>query len=89
MVLDLTDRTPIKYSMTFPLRYNTTALKSENVKYYRVKDDLYELGIITAKSPSGNSIRIYNAERTLCDLYCNFTIFSHPNSEYLDYKTIE
>ena len=67
-LLDLTDRTPIKYSMTFPLKYNTTALKSENVKYYRVKDDLYELGIITAKSPGGNSIRIYNAERTLCDI---------------------
>lgn len=67
-LLDLTDRTPTKYSMTFPLEYNTTALKSENVKYYRVKDELYELGIITAKSPGGNSIRFYNAERTLCDI---------------------
>ena len=67
-LLDLTDRTPIKYSMTFPLRYNTTALKSENVIYYRVKEDLYELGIINAKSPGGNSIRVYNTERTLCDI---------------------
>ena len=31
-------------------------------------DDLYEIGIITAKSPGGNCIRIYNAERTLCDI---------------------
>ena len=67
-LLDLTDRTPNKYSMTFPLGYNTTVLNSENVKYYRVKDDLYELGIIAAKSPGGNNIRLYNAERTLCDI---------------------
>jgi predicted transcriptional regulator of viral defense system len=67
-LLDLTDRTPIKYSMTFPLGYNTTALNYENVKYYRVKEDLYEVGIITAKSPGGNDVKHYNAERTLCDI---------------------
>lgn len=67
-LLDLTDRTPIKYSLTFPLGYNTTALNSENVKYYRVKDIFYEIGITTTKSPGGNNIRLYNAERTLCDI---------------------
>jgi len=67
-VLDLTDRTPIKYSMTFPLEYNTSILKSENIKYYRVKEDLYELGVITKKSPGGNEVRLYKAERTLCDI---------------------
>lgn len=67
-LLDLTDRTPIHYSMTFPLGYNTTSVSLDNVKHYRVKKDLYELGIITAKSPSGNAVRLYNAERTLCDI---------------------
>jgi predicted transcriptional regulator of viral defense system len=65
---DLTDQTPIKYSMTFPLGYNTSALNSENVKYYRVKNELYDIGIIPAKSPGGNSIHIYSTERTLCDI---------------------
>ena len=67
-LLDLSDRTPSTYSMTFPLGYNTSALKSENVKFYRVKDDLYGLGVITAKSTGGNNVRLYNAERTLCDI---------------------
>ncbi|WP_319402032.1 type IV toxin-antitoxin system AbiEi family antitoxin domain-containing protein [uncultured Anaeromusa sp.] len=44
-LMDLTDRTPSKYSMTFPLQYNISALKTENVKCYRVKDELYELGV--------------------------------------------
>ena len=67
-LLDLTDRTPAKYSMSFPLGYNTTALKSENVKYYRVKEPLYDLGIMEINSPCGNPVRCYNAERTLCDI---------------------
>ena len=67
-LLDLTDRTPIKFSMTFPLQYNISALKTENVKCYRVKDELYELGVITGKTPGGNAVRLYNAERTLCDI---------------------
>lgn len=67
-LMDLTDQTPNKYSMTFPLGYNTTALKSESVKYYRVKNEFYEIGLIIGKSPSGNAIRYYSAERTLCDI---------------------
>ncbi|HAG11629.1 MAG TPA: abortive phage infection protein [Desulfotomaculum sp.] len=67
-LMDMTDRTPIKYSMTFPLSYNTSILEKENIKYYRVKEELYELGIITGKSPGGNEVRFYDAERTLCDI---------------------
>lgn len=67
-LLDLSDRTPSLFSMTFPLSYNTTKLKLENVKYYRVKNDLYNLGVINGKTPGGNPIRLYNAERTLCDI---------------------
>lgn len=67
-LLDLTDRTPVKYSMTFPLSYNISIVEKGNVKSYRVKEELYELGIITGKSPAGNEVRLYNAERTLCDI---------------------
>lgn len=65
---DLTDRTPIKYSMTFPAGYNTTPVKNENViTYYSVKNR-YEIGITTVTTPSGSRVRAYNAERTLCDI---------------------
>ena len=67
-LMGLTDRTPIKYSMTFPLQYNVSALKKENIEYYRVKDDLYELGVINGKTPNGNTVKLYNAERTLSDI---------------------
>ncbi len=65
---DFTDRTPNRFQMTFPLNYNTTALKGENIKAFRVKKELYELGVITVSTPAGNPVRVYGIERTLCDI---------------------
>lgn len=64
----LTDRTPHKYHMTFPINYNTTALKIENVIFDRVKNDLYEVGVTDVKTSGGNIVRAYGVERTLCDI---------------------
>ena len=65
---DLTDRTPNSYQMTFPIGYNVTSLKNENVKAVRAAKKLYELGITTVLTPGGNPVRTYNKEKTLCDI---------------------
>ena len=65
---DLTDRTPNRYQMTFPIGYNVTSLKNENVKAIRTKEEFYELGIITVSTPAGNPVKAYNKEKTLCDI---------------------
>ena len=65
---DLTDRTPIQYSMTFPEDYNLTTVKKEGIIASRTKNVLYELGQEEILTPSGNSVIAYNAERTLCDI---------------------
>lgn len=70
-LLDLTDRTPLIYSVTVPSGYNATSLKASWVKVYFMKRELYQLGSVTAKSPHGNNIRIYNPERTVCDILRN------------------
>lgn len=67
-LLGYSDRTPAKYTMTFPKGYNATSLKQESIVIKRVIPDNYSLGIIEIKSPSGNPIRIYDLERTLCDI---------------------
>ncbi len=64
----LTDRTPNKYHMTFPLNYNISNVNKANIISNRVKLDLYELGKIKVKTPSGNEVYCYNSERTLCDI---------------------
>jgi len=67
-LLDLTDRSPLFYSLTVPARYNATSLKTSGAKVYFVNRDLYPLGLITVKSPHGNDIKTFNLERTICDL---------------------
>lgn len=65
---DLTDRTPIRFQMTFPLQYNISSLKKENVKCNRTKPEWYEMGIIQLKTPAGNLVNAYCMEKTLCDI---------------------
>ena len=54
--------------MTFPKGYNAASLKNESIIIKRVIPDNYSLGIAEISSPSGNPIRIYDLERTLCDI---------------------
>lgn len=67
-LLGYSDRTPSSYTMTFPQGYNTSSLLFENIKIKRVIPEIYLLGITEVSSPSGNLIRIYNLERSLCDI---------------------
>lgn len=67
-LLGYSDRTPAKYTLTFPKGYHSSALEKENVLIKRVVKDNYLFGIIEVKSPCGNLIRIYDLERTLCDI---------------------
>lgn len=66
-LLGFTDRTPIKFDMTFPASYNTSSV-NKNVVTHRLKSEIYENGIITAKTPFGNEVNVYRIERTLCDI---------------------
>jgi len=64
----MTDRTPIRYTITFPFGYNTSSVKKNNIIAKSSSKDTYELGIITMSSPAGNPINVYDIERTLCDI---------------------
>ena len=59
-LLGYSDRTPAKYTMTFPKGYNAPSLKQENLIIKRVVPENYEFGQIQIKSPSGNPIRVYD-----------------------------
>ena len=65
---DLTDRTPNRYCMTFPINYNLTKPKQENICCMQCKMELYALGSAEAVTPGGHTVGAYSAERTLCDI---------------------
>lgn len=64
----MTDRTPIRYTMTFPFGYNTGSAKENDIIAKLSTKESYDLGIITISSPAGNPIKVYDIERTLCDI---------------------
>jgi len=67
-LLDLTDRTPLFFSISVPVGYHSINLKQSGHKTFYVNRDLFDLGVITMKSPHGNEIRTTNLERTICDV---------------------
>ena len=67
-LLGYSDRTPAKYTMTFPMGYNAPSLIQENLIIKRVVPENYSFGITKLQSPCGNPIRVYDLERTLCDI---------------------
>jgi predicted transcriptional regulator of viral defense system len=64
----MTDRTPSRYTMTFPFGYNPGNVLKRGVEAKVVNEETYPLGIMTLASPGGNSLKVYDIERTLCDM---------------------
>lgn len=83
----LTDRTPVKYVMTFPYGYHVRSLKQEKVIIKKAVQDLYEIGLSNGVSPYGNPIRLYDVEWTLCDIVkgnnsCDIQIVNQAMKQY-------
>lgn len=64
----LAESAPVNWTMTFPKGYNAPSLKTKNVIIKRVVPENYADGIIEIPSAHGNPLRVYNIERTLCDI---------------------
>lgn len=64
----MSDRTPMRYTMTFPFGYNTGNAKRQQIIAKLSTLENYELGIIQLTSPGGSLVRTYDIERTLCDI---------------------
>ncbi len=66
---NLSDRVPNILSCTVPRGYNTSRLKIDTkVRYHYISQELYSIGITEIISPQGANIRVYDRERTICDL---------------------
>lgn len=67
----LSDRMPFEYTVTVPQnRALSPKMRVECTCFY-VKEKVYLLGVIEKKTPFGNLVRCYDAERTICDLLKN------------------
>lgn len=66
----LTTRTPLTLSITTTRDNNVSTVKSSyKLDFHFVSEDILNFGSTTTKTMLGNEIKIYDKERTICDLF--------------------
>ena len=64
----LSDRNPVKLSFTIPSGWNNALLtESSRYRFFYLKESLWKKGQSTILSAYGNTLKVYNVERTICD----------------------
>ncbi len=63
-ILNLTNRTPSEIDITVPRNKRVRG----NYNVHRISDNFYNIGIIETMSPNNNPVKVYNAERCICDM---------------------
>ena len=67
----LSDRIPIKYDITINNGYKGSLQKASNVNLFYIKKELLNLGVMDYKLDSGNIIKVYDLDKTICDIIKN------------------
>lgn len=88
---NLSNRNPIIYNITLPQGYSGSLQKEKNVILNFVKREVLDLGVMKMNSPFGMEIKVYDIERTICDIIKNKNkmdaeIFSTALKEYAKSK---
>ena len=84
----LTDRTPLKYDMTFK---NNIRVNDEIIQTHYIKQNKYEIGKTELKLQDKTVIKLYDLERTIIDILrdrnkIDLQIFNTAINEYMKRK---
>lgn len=63
----LDDNPTIELTSSREIKYN----RNQNYIIHKVKPEYYNIGLMELESPNGHKIRLYNIERTICDVVKN------------------
>lgn len=67
----LSNRILIKYDITINSGYNGSLQKNDDVNLFYIKKELLNLGVTNYKLSSGNIIKVYDLDKTICDIIKN------------------
>ncbi len=84
----MTDRTPLQLDMTFP---SNNRIKNDLLNVHYIKKELHNVGLTELKLEDDFVIRVYNVERTICDIIrdrnkIDLQIFNTAINEYIKRK---
>lgn len=88
---DLSDRTPLYFDLTVIKGYNGNLISDNNIILHYVEKNVLDLGVMTIKSPFGMNIKVYDTERTICDIIrsknkMDIEVFSNALKKYANSK---
>lgn len=66
----MSDRVPHTVDVTVPQGYNVSRIKKDNdkVRFHYVQEERWDIGIAETQTSLGNTVRLYDKERCICDL---------------------
>ena len=85
---DLAEYEPIPLTVTVPANYNSGGLVRQGIRVYYVRPEWYALGIMQMPSSDGHMLKVYDLERTICDIVRRYdtmdiSVFNHAAREYM------
>ena len=88
MLHGLMEREPVSVSVTVKAGYNATHLRKRGIQVYQVKPDVADFGVMDVKTSFGNTVRVYDMERTICDILrhkdaMDIQIFQYAMKEFM------
>lgn len=89
-LLGFTDKIINTFDVTVENNYKFNFQPKNSTVHY-VKKDIFNLGVIEAKTIFGNSVKTYSIERTVCDFIknkdrCDFEVYSKLLNNYVSIK---
>ena len=63
------ERAPLTPTITLPQSSGTARLKNEDITVRKVADNRFTIGLASAITMFGHTVRVYDLERTICDLF--------------------
>ena len=88
---DLSEMEPMPLSVTVPSSYHSRSLTETGTTIYYAKPAWYLLGVMELESPSGFPVKVYDMERTICDIIrkrtrMDISVFNYAIKEYMKRK---
>ena len=85
---DLAEYEPIPLTVTVPASYNSGGLVRKGIRVYYVQPEWYALGIMQIPSADGHMLKVYDLERTICDIVRRYesmdiSVFNYAAKEYM------
>ncbi|MBQ9227479.1 MAG: abortive phage infection protein [Eubacterium sp.] len=87
----LTEQEPNQVSLTVGKGYNASRLRKRNCRVYTDLKDMLNVGKTTVNTNQGNSVPVYDIDRTICDIIkikdkMDIQVFQFAIKEYMKRK---